>query len=264
MNTRKLIIASMAAAVLLAGCRSSRHAARTDTTVPTDVTTGASQRVVEENTQPTPKTQKEEKETKKDKKQDKKQEKKQASTDVHQKTDVEAVSAKLALTLRYGSKKMKLSGTYRLKRNDVVQINLTYQLLFVPINVGTLELTPDYLLFLDRYNKRYCRIAYTEMPSLAMSGIGFDYFQRIFWGDAEQSIIPTFEWSYGNWQPLGNGEFPGNIEFQLKMTSEAYRATFELSNITATDNWPTRTNVGSEYKSITLDAALRALMSIAK
>lgn len=243
--------------IMVTGCRSSRHASRTSSTadVPTDVTTGASVKTSTTTTTPTTPS------NPNDQSSPSTQKTPQTNT---QKTNVEALSAKLALTLRYGSNKIKLSGTYRLKRNDVVQINLTYQLLFIPINVGTLELTPEYILFLDRYNKRFCRIAYDKVPSLASSGIGFDYFQRIFWGEAEKSSIPMFDWNYSNWQPLGDGKFPTNIEFSMKLASESYRATFELSNITVTDNWPTRTTVSSEFIPITLDTALKALMKIAK
>ena len=125
MKINRLIVAGLASLLLLAGCRSSKHVART-----TDADTSATQ------------------------------------LHIPQKTTADAVTAKLSLTLKAGSKKISLGGNYRLKRNEVVQMNLNYQVLFVSINIGTLELTPDYVMVIDRYHKRYCKATYAELPSL--------------------------------------------------------------------------------------------------
>ena len=60
-------------------------------------------------------------------------------------TNVEAMTAKMNLKLESRGKSFSVGGTYRLKRNEVIQINLTYTMI-ITINLGTLELTPDYIL----------------------------------------------------------------------------------------------------------------------
>lgn len=259
MKTYRLIMVALATALLFAGCRSSRHAARRDKT---DANTSATQQVVpsvpEEDGQPS------QEESKKDKKKDKKEDKKSRKDERQQQTNVESVTAKMSLTLRAGSKKITVGGNYRLKRNEVVQMNLTYQVLFVNVNIGTLEITPDYILVLDRYHKRYCKVSYDEVPALGQAGIDFYYLQSIFWGDAGESPTPLLDWEYSQWQPLGDGQFPGQIEFSMKANSTNYKATFSLSNISAEDGWPTRTTISSSYTPMSLDSVMNLLMSLAK
>ena len=125
-----------------------------------------------------------------------------------QPTGVDALTAKLELTLETGGKSVDVGGSYRLQRDKVIQINLTYTMI-ITVAVGTMELTPDYILILDRLNKRYCRIRYSDVPSLEQAGIDFKYLQSIFWGEAEKSPSNILEWTYSDWQPLGNGSFPG-------------------------------------------------------
>lgn len=248
---------ALSALILFAGCRSSRHAVRND------AETGATQQTVTPVPDSDDTTVKEEKKGK-DEKKDNKKNKKDEQVVTQQQTNVDAVTAKMSLTLKAGSKKISVGGSYRLKRNEVVQMNLNYQILFVNVNIGTLELTPDYVLFLDRYHKRYCKVTYDEVPSLGQAGIDFKYLQSIFWGDAGESPTPLLSWSYDDWQPLGEGRFPGQIAFTMKSSSATYKATFNLSNISAEDGWATRTSISSNYTPISLDAVMNLLMSVAK
>ncbi|MBQ8051963.1 MAG: DUF4292 domain-containing protein [Bacteroidaceae bacterium] len=250
MKLKQILFVAIAAMLVLSGCRSSRHAAKTD------INTGATTQYppTEEATPAVPDT----KTDKKDKKDKTKQAERPATP-----TDVDALSAKLNLTLESGKKKINVGGTYRLKRNDVIQINLVYTMI-ISINVGTMELTPDYILILDRMNKRYCKLAYADVPSLAEAGIDFQYLQRIFWGEADESPTKALEWTYANWEALGNGQFPTQITYSAKAKSSAYKATFNLSNLKATDRWETRTEVSSKYQSVSYDAVMKAIMNVAK
>lgn len=218
----------MIVALVIAGCRSSRHAERS-----TDVITGASQQVRPNNQQ----------------------------TEI-KKTTSNALTAKLNLKLESGGKSISVGGNYRLKRGEVVQINLVYTMI-VSINVGTLELTPDYIMLIDRMNKRYCRVSYSDVPDLAKAGITYDYLESIFWGEAPKSPTKVLEWSYADWQNFSDGQFPGQIVFQLNIKSSDYKATFRLSNLRASDDWETRTEVGQKYEQVTIDAVMKALLNAA-
>lgn len=248
MKTKKLILLVAVGALVLSGCRSSRHAQRTDSS------TSPTQTEYPADTQGNKKS--------KDKKEADKQKEKDARK-TPKATGVNAVTAKQNMTLESGGKRVNVGGTYRLKRDEVIQLNLTYTMI-ITVSVGTLELTPDYLLVIDRLNKRFCRVAYDEVPSLAEAGVTFDRLQRVFWGEAEPSPTPMFEWTYSDWQPLGNGEFPGKIVFEAKPKRTSYKATIELSNLKESDSWETRTEVSSKYTPISLDAVMKALMSVAK
>ena len=179
-------------------------------------------------------------------------------------TTVKAVTAKMNLTLESGSKSVDVGGSLRLKRDEVIQLNLTYTLI-ITVNVGTMEITPDYILILDRFNKRYCRVSYSDVPQLAEAGIDFAYLQRVFWGEAGESPRKELvEWTYAGWTALGDGQFPGQTTFTAKAGSVPCRAVISLSNIRENDNWETRTEISSKYTPVSLSAVMNALMSVAK
>ena len=247
MKRNLLLLFSFVLMLVLSGCRSSRHATRK-----ADVTTGASQIVYPGDSQDNRKSTDDKQSGSADK-----------SKEVKRGTDVSALTSKMNLTLESGGKRINLGGTYRLKRNEVVQLNLTYTMIFT-LNVGTLELTSDYILVLDRLNKRYCRVRYDEVPSLVEAGVTFDALQRVFWGEAPESPTPLLEWTYSDWQPLGNGQFPCTITFASKAKGKSYKATFDLAGPKQNADWETRTEVTSKYTPISLDAVMKALMSVAK
>lgn len=240
--------------LLITGCRSHRHAERTQQV---DTSTGATQRNSDDVY--LPQTGKSNNKSDKSEKSDKKNKKEQS-----QATNAKAVSAKMSLTLAAGSKQITCGGTYRLLRDDVIQFNLTYGVLFVSMNVGTLEITRDGILLVDRLNKRYCRVSYDEVPQLAAAGVDFNFLQSIFWGEASESPTKDLQWSYANWQSLADGKFPATITFTGKMKSNTYKATFNLSNIREQAGWETRTDVSSRYTAVSFTTILNALMSVAK
>ncbi len=91
-----------------------------------------------------------------------------------------SVSSKIKLTLAMGDKEAAVGGTLRMKRDDVVQVTLVA---FGLMEVGRLELTPDYFLILDRMNHRYVKKAYEEVAFFQRSGIDFYTFQSLFWNE---------------------------------------------------------------------------------
>ena len=244
MKLTKTILIAAVTAVALSGCRSSRHAT-------TEVGTDNMQYPPTEETTPT-----DNKKAKKEAKEDKKKEK---SGITH--TDAKALTAKMNLKLESGKKKINVGGTYRLKRDKVVQINLVYTMI-ISINVGTMELTPDYILILDRMNKRYCKLSYSDVPSMAEAGIDFQYLQSVFWGEAGASPTKVLEWTFDNWKDLGNGQFPARITYAAKAKSASYKATFDLSNLKESDDWTTYTEIPSRYQEVTLDSAMKAMMNL--
>lgn len=256
MKQKLFLLSTLLCLAVLYGCRSSRHAV-------SDANTGASPSY-DAPTRPVPGSADADKDAPRDGKQKGKSGKKGKKDDTPvKKTNAETVTAKMNLTLESGGKKINVGGTYRLKYNDVIQLNLTYTMVF-SISVGTLEMTRDYILLLDRLNKRYCKVAYSEVPSLAQAGIDFDYLQSIFWGEAATPPSRALEWTYDNWTPLGDGQFPQQFVFSLHPGMVSYKATFDLSNLQVNGNWNTRTEIPSKYTPVSLDSVLRALMSVAK
>lgn len=248
MKSLKILMTMAVVVICLTACRSSRHASRHAETEDIPVLTNPSLVAGKDDT------------SRKDKKNKKKN---KAEVPQTKGAGINVLTSKMNLTLETGGNKINVGGTYRLKRDEVVQINLTYTMLFT-ISVGTMELTPDYLLFIDRLNKRYCKAAYSDIPAFAEAGVDFNYLQRIFWGEAESSPTPALEWNYANWTPIGGGQFPGQILFTLRNGNAAYKANFNLSNLREDDDWEKRTEVSEKYTPISFDVAMRAILNLVK
>ncbi len=88
-----------------------------------------------------------------------------------------ALSGKAALNLNMGSKELKVNGTLRLKRGQSIQILITPLL---GIEVARLEITPDGLLAIDRINKRYAQVSFSELSTRLHTQITFDVVQSLF------------------------------------------------------------------------------------
>ncbi len=88
-----------------------------------------------------------------------------------------SLAAKMSLDLALGSKNVSLSGTLRMKKNDVIQLSLV--LLFV--EVARIEFTPKDVLILDRVRKQYVRATYDEVGFLAQAGLSYSSLQSLFW-----------------------------------------------------------------------------------
>ena len=143
MKPTKLLFFTFACLLLLCGCRSSRRAATNDGETGASILYPPSP-----GSRTTP----------------------SVKTPEANNVQIDALTAKMNLVLEAGGKRVNVGGTYRLKRNDVIQMNLTYTMIFT-ISVGTLELTRDYILLLDRINKRYCKVSYRYRLRLSPAGI---------------------------------------------------------------------------------------------
>lgn len=91
----------------------------------------------------------------------------------------QCLTAKLKVNLNALGKELSVNGTLRMKRDDVVQITLT----FLGIEVGRLEFTPQDVLIVDRMNKQYVRAAYSEVGFLKTAELDFYAMQSLFWNE---------------------------------------------------------------------------------
>ncbi len=182
---------------------------------------------------------------------------------IRKNTEVTALQAKMDMTLRQGKKSINLSGTYRVKRGEVVQLNLVYSVLFVSVNVGTLELTPDHILVVDRIGKRYCKVAYDEVPQLRQNSIGFSDMEALFWGDKGDVKGKSVSCTYSAWTKLSQGKFPSAMNLMLKMGQKEGKADIKLNNFRETDKWDFPTEPGSNYQRVSLSTVMNALMNAA-
>ncbi len=85
------------------------------------------------------------------------------------------------IKLQMGSQTMKLSGALRMRRDEVVRLQLMMPI--IGTEVGRIDFTPDYALVVDRFNKRYAKLDYSRIDFLSANGITFYTLQSLFWNE---------------------------------------------------------------------------------
>ena len=90
------------------------------------------------------------------------------------------VSSKIKFTVETGPQSLTLTGNLRMKRNDVIRLQL---MAFGFVEAGRLEFTQDYVLIMDRINKQYLKAPYQYVDFLRNSGINFFTLQALFWDE---------------------------------------------------------------------------------
>jgi len=90
------------------------------------------------------------------------------------------LTSKLKLSITAGGKDISLTGNLKMKRNDVIRLQLM-ALGFV--EAGRLEITQDYVLIMDRINKQYVKASYNNVDFLRQSGLNFQTLQALFWNE---------------------------------------------------------------------------------
>ena len=89
----------------------------------------------------------------------------------------EALTAKMSLALDVSGKTTKVNGTMRIKKGEVVQLSIAPLL---GIEVARAEISPYGVLVIDRMNKRYVRVTFTELQELTNAQLDFHTLQALF------------------------------------------------------------------------------------
>lgn len=127
-----------------------------------------------------------------------------------------AISAKINLSLNAGVNSARVGGSLKMKRNDVIQISLVALGL---MEVGRLELTPDYMMVVDRVNHQYVKSSYADVDFLNKAGIDFYTFQSLFW---DELFVLN-----------GKGEAPTDNQYSFKVATYGIQLQNSKSNSVA-------------------------------
>lgn len=91
----------------------------------------------------------------------------------------------LSFTVNTGSREITVPGILHLRKDEVIRLQLLIPLL--RSEVGRIEFTKDYVLFIDRMHKQYVKASYNDVSFLKDNGINFYSLQSLFWN---QLFIP--------------------------------------------------------------------------
>lgn len=90
------------------------------------------------------------------------------------------ITARVSLSLSTGKNSARVGGSLKMKRNDVIQLSLVALGI---MEAGRLELTPEYMMVIDRVNHQYVKCAYQDVQLFREAGIDFYTFQSLFWDE---------------------------------------------------------------------------------
>lgn len=121
-------------------------------------------------------------------------------------------TAKMNLSLASGDKSASIGGTLRMKRNDVIQLSLVT---FGILEVGRIEMTPEYFMGIDKVNKQYIRATYQDVSFFKKAGIDFYTLQALFWDEL---------FLFG-----GSNSMPTDKQFKKSMEGERAKLTNDES-----------------------------------
>lgn len=160
------------------------------------------------------------------------------------------VTAKVKFKAQMDDKSIpQLGGKLYMKRDDVIRLQLTALGLF---EAARIEFTQDYVLVMDRINKQYIKVPYSQVDFLNKSGLNFNSLQSLFWNELflpghTTRISSTDVDNYGISTPqtgtLSLKLDNGNLHY--KWTADQKSGQINCFNGSYSDNQ--NTNVGVEW-----------------
>lgn len=147
------------------------------------------------------------------------------------------------VTMTYNGRRATLDAHVRLKRDDVVQVQFSYSFI-ITIQVGTMELTKDEFMFLNRIHKQYTRAPYAEADGFLNRDINFENVQSMFWGD-------------------GEGQKPSQLQLALPVSGKLLKANFVFDEWGKDDSWQTRTSFNEQrFDKVSLEQLIQTIINM--
>ena len=155
--------------------------------------------------------------------------------------DVATTTGRAVMT--YNGRRATLNTQVRMKRGDVVQVQFSFSMI-ITIQVGSMEMTRDEFLFLDRVNRQYVRAPYAEVDGFLSREINFENVQGLFWGDRD-------------------GRLPQELQLSLPISGKTLKAHFTFDEWSHDDGWQTRTQFNeSRFAKVTLEQLVQTLINM--
>ena len=159
------------------------------------------------------------------------------------------ITSKVKFQVQVGSQDMTLTGNLKMKRNDVIRLQL---MAFGFVEAARLEFTKDYVLIMDRINKQYLKAQYEQLDFLSQSGINFYTLQALFWNapfqPGENEITPELM------NKFQTSEEAGDIIISMEKDKLSYRWLAEnvggllhMANIAYNDKYRGKSQLNWDY-----------------
>ncbi len=159
------------------------------------------------------------------------------------------ITSKIKFQVHVGSQDMTLTGNLKMKRNDVIRLQL---MAFGFVEAARLEFTNEYVLIMDRINKQYLKARYEQLDFLRQSGINFYTLQALFWNElfqpGEKEITPELM------NKFQTSEEAGDVIISMEQDKLSYRWLAEnvggqlhMANIAYNDKYRGKSQLNWDY-----------------
>lgn len=88
----------------------------------------------------------------------------------------ENVTARAKIELNAGASPMSVNANLRIRRGEIIRISVTP---FLGIEVARIDITPKHILAVDRMNKRYVEVGFSEISGMLNTELDFNIIQSL-------------------------------------------------------------------------------------
>lgn len=160
------------------------------------------------------------------------------------------ITSKVKFSIEVGVQKLTLTGNLKMKRDECIRLQL---MAFGFVEAGRIELTPDYVLIMDRINKQYMKASYGSVDFLRNSGLNFYTMQALFWNEL---FVPGQSKVTDNLLNRMDADLSGEDaiislndgKMQYRWLATKDKATIRMANIIYSDQFNGNTQLNWDYE----------------
>ncbi len=145
------------------------------------------------------------------------------------------LTAKVKVVVDVDGKSVSTSGSLKMKKDDVIQLSLVDPLLGV-MELGRMEFTKTRVLIVDRVNKQYVDVPYSDVSFLTKANIDFYTLQSLFWHEVFEPGKKTAKASDFQYQDSGDNINITFIDKMLTYKFETQKKQGQLNHTLITNN----------------------------
>lgn len=149
--------------------------------------------------------------------------------------------AKVKASITLDGKTLGTNGNLRMRIGDVIQLSLHDPLLGIT-EVGRLEISPDGILLIDRYNKQYVTVGYDEINAHTGQNLTYQEIEYHFWQQALRTDTDELNFQI----PTGT---PRDISMRFRLTGKNNQS-----------DWESHTTPSSKYEQVSAEQLFKSII----
>ena len=149
------------------------------------------------------------------------------------------LTAHVRVKLRYEGSNLGTSGTLRMRKGEVIQLSLVDPILGIS-EVARMEIDPNSILLIDKYNKRYVIMTYDDLNRYSNRNIDYQTIEYYFWQQATR-------------------EDTDQLQFQFPLGRKTIELTLNLSNKNNKSDWEAHTVPSYKYDQVSAEELFKSL-----